>query len=335
MNPQDNNPCPIYRGRNENMRKGVVKKSIVFGIILLFFGTSIMPTTVGKKLLPDELSVYNELSPNETLVDDKLDQNNSDWKGGGMSLYVNRTSMGQSFKPTLNMITRVELILERDGEPSGDVILSIRNELNGTDLISKSIPASDIPLLNWSQYPNGNWVEFDFDNIYLNPTIQYYIILQATGKMDSNNRFFWGISWDRNPYPNGTAYEEYKGNWQETHSGTDDFCFKTYGYNVTAFFVMFGFMTVDGTIDGVFNFNNSRYTSFYCLNVSKVSVIGLGTYFDLETPESNIRFHMVTFTNVSALVGESLRKLEVSDEYQHFSFFATLRHTCLLLIYEQ
>jgi hypothetical protein len=138
---------------------------------------------------------------------------------------------------------------------------------------------------------------------------------------DSNNCYEFGEG-SGNPYPIGQAY------WSESN-GTGwgmiydiDFCFRTYGYNSSTFYVSYGVAYVYGTIDSVFHFNSSRYYSIYTQNVSKVTVIGFGNYI----PEKHLHFYMKSFTNVSEFGGVTLRKMQVSDEYRHFIIIPHLHY---------
>jgi len=107
-----------------------------------------------------------------------------------------------------------------------------------------------------------------------------------------------------------------------------DLCFKTYGNNEIKFYVTFGFVTIDGTIDYVGG-SNFQYKIFVCQNISQVTVFGFGSFVDLENPEPNVHFYRHTFTNVTYLAGETMKKLEVSKELQHFTTLNTRNHPCI------
>ena len=91
----------------------------------------------------------------------------------------------------------------------------------------------------------------------------------------------------------------------------------------TYFFFVFGLMIVDGVITHV-DFAKPPYL-FTCSPVKKVTLIGIAWLTDLTKNYSVLRFYMKTFTNTSVglIEGNSLKKLEVSVEYQHFSLFVT------------
>jgi len=67
--------------------------------------------------------------------------------------------MAQSFKPTLRMVTRVELMVWNDGHPHGNFTVSIRDNLTQMDLTSITQPVEDLP------QTIKIWTEFDFPDI--------------------------------------------------------------------------------------------------------------------------------------------------------------------------
>ena len=107
---------------------------------------------------------------------------------------------------------------------------------------------------------------------------------------------------------------------------------KTVNANETSFIVMHGFMIVDAVIEYVLPYNDSSYLC-YCEPVEKVTVIGFGVYANQNDSNWNVRFFMKSFTNVSYVMTFSYKKLEASDEYQHFSLFVTPRNMCALRLH--
>jgi hypothetical protein len=199
------------------MRNNMLMKGLVIGIIFLLIGTSIVPTILGQKLLPDEL-----LS-NESLLDDQLDQKNSDW--GGMGIYNFNGSMAQSFKPTLNMLTRMEFIIMNGDIPQGDFTVSIRDNLTGIDLTNITIPIEDLPAP--FLYPQVIWTEFDFPDIYVLPEHTYYIVCSYNPQIHPCITY-WGCTGPIDNYTRGELWS-YSKIWYSDVGF--DFCFKTYGFN--------------------------------------------------------------------------------------------------------
>lgn len=305
------------------MRNGLLSMVLIVTIIVLLIESCLVSNTSGfiDRTANSKLDgIYNNV-----MIPDREDQTQTNYTGHGQ-LINDKFYAAQEFKPTLRVLTRVFLMLAKDGAPPNDLIVSIRGSLDDTDFTSFSIQKDLIPEIGEIE-----WVEVNFPDIKVDLQKSYYIVLRTIGGDSNNTYIFRGCI--GNPYPAGKAY------WSESN-GTDwgeiidiDFCFKTHGYNFNMFFVTSGFVTVDGTIDNVFHDNSSWYNYFACFNVSKVTIIGLGNYL----PATNVRFYMKSFTNVSELAGATLRKLEVSDEYQHFIVIKlpASRHPLAFLTYEQ
>jgi hypothetical protein len=200
------------------MRNDILRKGLALGIISLFVGTSIVPSIVGEKTLPDESLLYNKLLPNNTLFSDTLDQENSDWRG---EEFGNENGcMAQSFKPTLDMLTTVELIIFNSGTPHGNFTVSIRENLSSIDYTSITIPVEDIPQ---EFYPEIIWTEFDFPDIYVE-TEQTYFIVCSYNVQSNPNLTCWGIT--GNNYLRGEIWTWNNQLWQS--NGEHDFCFSNW-----------------------------------------------------------------------------------------------------------
>jgi hypothetical protein len=130
----------------------------------------------------------------------------------------------QSFIPTKNLLTRVELLVGKNSTTTYDYTVAIRDNLNGSDLTTVSIPASEITTENYS------WMEFDFPNIMVTPGNTYYIVSSTANITD--NWYSWGFYMD-NVYLNGMPYYSVNdgATWGEEPSG--DLAFRTYGTQAT------------------------------------------------------------------------------------------------------
>lgn len=132
----------------------------------------------------------------------------------------------QSFKPTFCTLTRVKLLLNKEGYLYGNSILSIRESLTGNDLtlVSKESLELNTEL---------EWIEFDFPDIQVTPGELYYIILKPDPDSDGGNAFTfisWAFGWN-DYYENGAPYQKYEGSWGDGISAHEnaDYTFKTYG----------------------------------------------------------------------------------------------------------
>lgn len=157
--------------------------------------------------------------------DEMLDQNQSYYNGWSWVVLTEGSMLAQSFKPSLNVLTRIELLLIKIGSPY-EVKISIRNNLSGADLTSISVLENEIPRIE------PKWIEFDFQDICVEPEQTYYIVWYPFG-IDFTNYFGWSYG-DFNPYDRGDAYEYFStSDWEIIEGNPDrpnpDFCFKTYG----------------------------------------------------------------------------------------------------------
>jgi hypothetical protein len=153
-----------------------------------------------------------------------MDQKNILWHGWNFGT-INKYA--QSFIPSEEILTKVELPLFGAGEPTG-LKISIRSDLYGEDITSDYISGYEV-----DQY-NNNWYEFDFTDINLETGQTYYIVWEPEGvSFDPDNNFWWSYGVD-NPYVEGSAWTYDDGNWElfePTNWNDLDFCFRTFFIN--------------------------------------------------------------------------------------------------------
>jgi hypothetical protein len=145
----------------------------------------------------------------------RLIYGHSIWYGG---------QLAQSFTPTVNTLTKVSLLLFKIGNPKG-VTVSIRSDLNDSDLTSAYLSGSDI-----AHQLKANWYDFNFPELEIVPGETYYIVWTPDGQY-AWNVIYWKIG-NNNPYSNGGAWSNYpQGFWEKLkipNRNEPDFCFKTY-----------------------------------------------------------------------------------------------------------
>lgn len=194
------------------------KKFLVLVIIGCFIGTGVVPSISSDIVEKQNTKIIDDFVDVVSLPpDDELDQHNSDYDGKGYGTSRNGAVYAQSFKPTLNILTRVELIIISN--PGLDFILqiSIRKSLEDNDLTNFSVEFHTTELLE-------DWWVFDFPDIKVSPGETYYIVWhQQLSQYDGPG---WGYNFP-DPYQNGMAWKSNP--WDSKPN--DDFCFKTYGYN--------------------------------------------------------------------------------------------------------
>lgn len=158
--------------------------------------------------------------------DDILDQSNSECVSGGM-MVTGYTKYAQSFKPSLSILTRIEIYLVKKGNGGWTTYTAdIRSTLDGSNLASVSNGVYSFP-------SGSNWVEFDFSDISIVTGQTYYIVCTPDGDHhDVDNYLMWSYG-HPDPYDRGDAWK-YDDDWEKLAPGGTpyDFCFKTYGLNL-------------------------------------------------------------------------------------------------------
>ena len=168
-------------------------------------------------------------------IDDDGNGYVDDFRGynfAGISQYqVNRNPWGlgsgpefqrlaQSIKGTGCILTHIGLLFAKAGEPSQDVTVSVRNNLNGLDLASFAVSAGELSSTEVREIyrPLSNPVK-------LNQGGDYYIVV-STNQNDTAN-FYWLYDlWDAGDwYAEGSEYQLKDGSWVNHSNG--DFCFET------------------------------------------------------------------------------------------------------------
>ena len=178
----------------------------------------------------DSETIMYEVSPDNDDTDsissilfvDTLDQQQTNDSNYAVTVTGN-ASMAQSFIPTLETLTRVELKLYKKGTLD-TLIISIKSNLTGPDLTWIYLPGNSLPITK-------TWVECDFPDVSVTPGDTYYIVWDTLGGHDQDNNSYWcfGIN---NPYLNGLIKTRLDDVWRIWNPGEfpdPDFCFKTYG----------------------------------------------------------------------------------------------------------
>ena len=145
---------------------------------------------------------------------------NQSQDGYSFMIYGDRWG-SQSFIPSLDNLSSIDILISRYGNPENFVIVSVRSELNGTDLVNISVPMTSIPIFAY-------WVNFDMPNINLTVNNTYYIIVRTNGGIVSQC-YVWGFGY-QTPYTDGMFRFSANAGDSWTDYEVYDFCFKTFGY---------------------------------------------------------------------------------------------------------
>ena len=187
----------------------LIRKSKVSIVIGLFIGISLIPIIGGT----------NQYSQ----VVDEMDQQQTKAISPYFLSWPNK--LAQSFKPRLNRLTRIHLAISKVQNPS-DIVISLRKELDGNDLMSIKIPNKYIMI-----YANKALFDCNLpEPVTLVPEQTYYIIFQHESENTGDDILCWWYN-PNATYKRGTAWHwtvENGSKWTELDY---DFCFKILGYN--------------------------------------------------------------------------------------------------------
>ena len=131
-------------------------------------------------------------------------------------------SVAQSFIPTKNVLTRVNISIGRNRTATLPYIVAIREELTGPDIAIAKLNAEDVAKESF------NWTEFDFSDVRITSGESYYIVSYTTNVTD--NWYAWGAH-NLSLYPKGSMFYSIDDGETWTKNETLDMCFLTYGYN--------------------------------------------------------------------------------------------------------
>lgn len=163
--------------------------------------------------------------------DEFIDQNQSSNSGSSVALANESIYVAQSFRPDVNILTKVYLFLGKKGTLNEltSLVVDVRKHLHA-NLVSYTVDLSEID-------ENGSWVECDVFFCNLEVNVTYYIVCHVTATSD-RGCVEWYFDID-DPYPKGDPYyAENDKQWSEYYLGPEyphfDFCFKTMGLHNNA-----------------------------------------------------------------------------------------------------
>ncbi len=135
----------------------------------------------------------------------------------------------QSFKPSLSILAKIDLLLELKGYGHENEIL----ELSIKEKLDIDEPPLALATISYSDFNEKEiWAEFLFDNVTLVPDRTYFIYLYQQGFGDC---YWYGI-YNKDYYQRGYAYgyNIALNTWENLSDPSIfpdfDFCFKTYSY---------------------------------------------------------------------------------------------------------
>jgi PKD domain-containing protein len=222
----------LYQKDNKmNKKQFIYFKGWGFSIFATFTLLMLLsPTTISYENNSNQI-FYNFVNKEKSKVlahtmlidDDHVDQFQISWDAAIAAAYPDM--LAQSFIPTENKLTKVQILMHKIENPTANISVSIRKTKDGIDLTSKQLSPDMVP-------DSRSWIEFDFPNVSVIPYETYYIIWKP---LEDNMFYFWWGSDNSNfdSYPNGEAWLYSNNEWDTSGFVIKDWCFKTFGYHAS------------------------------------------------------------------------------------------------------
>ena len=131
----------------------------------------------------------------------------------------------QDFKPLVNYLTRVEILIRKFGSPEFDLVVELReNHPQGTLLDSIVLTPNDVSS-NW------DWLTLDFNDYIVSSETDYFIVVPpAPSGVTTSFGYEWAYNIG-NPYPDGAFWFTRDGGsiWRDLPL-MYEFAFRTFGF---------------------------------------------------------------------------------------------------------
>ena len=165
-----------------------------------------------------------DLDQSQTLCDGTIPVGRYDPMIGENSLIV-----AQSFVPTKEILTKVELYMGVNMTTIYSCKVAIRSSLTGEDLTHKYLnPNAFTVHFPDDDCDNLSWEVFNFPNIFVTPGQTYYIVVST---INASDNCYWLAGTDGDPYPDGNVSISFDDGETWEYISDGDGCFKTYGRN--------------------------------------------------------------------------------------------------------
>jgi C1A family cysteine protease len=148
-----------------------------------------------------------------------VDQVQSVYGGYRFGVYGDRWC-AQSFVPSLGVLSRVQVLVGKGGSPSGSLVVSVREVLDGPDLTVGVVDPGEV------SYGLG-WLDVDVADIGVVAGETYYLVVRTSGGSVSHS-YVWGYG-DGGLYGGGCLWYSGTAGGQWNGYPLYDCCFKTYG----------------------------------------------------------------------------------------------------------
>ena len=167
---------------------------LVVGILVLSgLGAVAFNVNISKDV--KQTTFFDELDQSQTVMTENLAIPVGHFEIQDIKVNV---QVAQSFIPSKDVTTRVELFIGKNSTATYPLTVSIREELTEDDLTFIDVNPSEVPTEEF------DWVEIDFDDVFLTTGQTYYIVALTENVTD--NYYAWGGNNLSESYPDGCAW---------------------------------------------------------------------------------------------------------------------------------
>jgi hypothetical protein len=198
----------------------IINKKILSVFIFASLVTTILPSMMARTT--DDGANRNSISMifDEYIVDQEQLLHSKEFR-----IHSN-VWVAQSFRPSMTPLTKILIRINKPVVIEYPLELSIRKNLNETELTYTLVQSNDIPYYT-------HWVEFDFPDIEVEPEEKYYMVIRTHSPAGQSYCWLYESSSTNDPYERGKQwYSQTFGNlWMESDdSSYVDSTFRTYSY---------------------------------------------------------------------------------------------------------
>ena len=154
------------------------------------------PVGLRAEIASTEPFIDNNIAVEDVIVYDDIIDQEQDQGGFEFIIYGDRWA-AQSFIPDGDSLSRLEVLLRKQGSPSSGVTVSIRSSISGVDIDSVTIPSGSIP-------STADWVIVPVSSIALTPGNSYSVVMSSSGG-SASSCYKWSFGYGT-PYSDGDLY---------------------------------------------------------------------------------------------------------------------------------
>jgi len=211
------------------------------------------------------------LIPSVCSNEEQLDYSQDNFDGDGYP--INYTSDGiwgcaQSFKPSVETLTRAEVYLRKVGDVSFNLSIELRESSPDGPILDEATFTPENISSSWE------WLEIDFNDTNVSISQDYFIVIVPDSSNPVNSfPYEWGYA-NSDVNPNSSFYNTSDGGLTWNLNNSFDLCMKTYGYTKDTIEDI-GY-TIGNTSEGIFGCAQSFKPTWEILDYAEVYLRKVG-----------------------------------------------------------